>query len=174
MIGFVLCYSANNTASAIAHAFCAYDTVSSLRIPVMLLVEKGQADFYQEVFDAKKMIAFEMPAASANPWTALSAAYKKYPEEDLLILSSSLPLVEAGILERLLREMNSNPGYDAYVFEAGSGVEPFCAIYRAGALDKLSITKKNSSLATALPPILRCMVITASETESSCFKKFPV
>jgi len=112
----------------------AVDKMSSLQLKVLLSVNAFQYDDYQSVFNQSVLVKDDDRLELNGPLKGVLSIHVQHPDEDLFVLACDMPLMEAGMLNKLLLVSIENPVADAYVFTNEEEPEPLCGIYKAAGL----------------------------------------
>jgi molybdopterin-guanine dinucleotide biosynthesis protein A len=146
MIGVVLCggeskrmgsdkallFLKENTWSQLA-----YNKFLQLQIPVVLSVNKHQAENNTDVLPTSMCIIDNQELSIGGPLLGLLSAHKVYPTEAIFLLACDMPTMAIEVLEYLQRQTVIHPLFEAIVFENNGQPEPLCAIYSAKGLQKI-------------------------------------
>ena len=181
MIGLIFCEEkllskALMDKSGLAYVFCAFDTMSTLGMPIFLSVSSNQIDAYKTIFDPKKIIAVKGAIADEEHLHALLEVHIKYPAENILALSCSMPLIEMQLLERLCIVSKTHEEYDAYFFTNNDESEYLCGIYSskvlASIMDLHLGMKSDRQMLEAIMRRQNCYFVPLEHNEKQYFKKF--
>ncbi|WP_256010520.1 molybdenum cofactor guanylyltransferase [Desertivirga xinjiangensis] len=106
--------------------------LQSINLPVVVSVNHGQFDKYQEALPEFTLIQDKLPVQ--GPLNGLLSVHDAYPQKDLLLMACDLIDMEQQTLSFLIQTYNEQTNFDFYVYELADFPQPFCAIYTAQAL----------------------------------------
>lgn len=153
-----------------------FEMLTSLDIPVVVSINAMQRAAYTEFFNESLLIVDDDALGVAGPLLGLLTAHSRYPNENLLIVACDLPLMKAGLLNRLLLSKESAPGFEAYVFVNKGFREPLCTVYMASGLLKLiQLLKAGSILQYSMRSALEMLSVFELEVkdeERGAFENF--
>ena len=143
MLGLVLC-GGNSTRmgsdkgllklEARTWAQTAVDKFVEIGIPVVLSVNAIQFKSYQTIFSEEQLIKDNELLNFHAPLSGVLSTHIQHPDKNIFVLACDMPLMESGIMKKLLAQFENHPGSDAYVFINGDEPEPLCGIYTAKGL----------------------------------------
>lgn len=122
----------------------AVQKLQALNIPVSLSLRKMQMLTYQELFTPELLIPDQVQAK--GPLRGLLSTHACFPEDDLLLLACDMTEMNVDTLQYLQQIRNTFPGYDYYLYGQENFMEPLCAVYTSGALQRLYIDLKDGNL----------------------------
>ena len=120
----------------------AVEKLASLKIPVILSVNKQQLETYELQIPHLKLIV-DQDLKIKGPLSGVLSVHGRYKKEDLFILACDMLNMNESILEQVLRTYERYASYDCFIYSDGHNSEPLCGIYKASFLDL--ILKKYSA-----------------------------
>lgn len=124
----------------------AVDKLSTLNLPVKISVNEKQYNDYCKVFAAADLITDNKSIDVKGPLLGVLSAHIQYPSDDLMLLACDMLLMEPILLKELFTIYTAHKDYDACVFMNDEQPEPFCAVYTAAGLSKITVALKNNQL----------------------------
>jgi molybdopterin-guanine dinucleotide biosynthesis protein A len=141
----------------------AIEKMQKLKIPVLVSVNAGQREAYEQVLGERIFITDDPTLGIRGPLTGLISIHLQYPTEDLFILACDLPDMETSILRDIYERyiLDDHNGFpQVYLYTNDGEPEPLCSIYRAGALAAiLKLQRENRLIKHSLKFMLQQLVI---------------
>jgi molybdopterin-guanine dinucleotide biosynthesis protein A len=154
----------------------AADKVRSLKLPVVVSVNRSQVEAYSSLFPVEELVVDDDDLQMKGPLCGLLSVKLKYPDEDLLILACDMPLMETGILNELLTKSGTDVSADAIIYSNDGEPEPLCGIYRSGGLSHIIRLFRSHQLPKHsmkyILEKLRCDIIPIPQDKKECFRNF--
>lgn len=125
----------------------AHPEVAAPEFPgVVVSINPAQLESYQKFFPQKRLVV-DTPEATPceGPLRGILSVHRAYPNYDLLVIAADMIKLGREPLEMLLqkRAVNEN-SFDLFLFESAHGIEPLCALYRAGCLKNMADHSKEA------------------------------
>lgn len=110
--------------------------ISFLKVPVVFSINKYQLKSYSEYIIADDLVMDDNEAA--GPVRGLLSVHSKFPAADILLLACDMPQLDADTIKNILQVYHNESVYDFYVYQDEMYAQPFCGVYTANGIDKLS------------------------------------
>jgi len=123
----------------------AFRKLASLKIPVIVSVNKSQVDAYSKIFSSGELIVDDESIPVKGPLLGLLSAHKNYCKEDLLVLACDMIEINQVLLNNLVDAYNK-AFFDVYVFVTGTKLQPLFGIYTSKGLKKIDDLMKQQQL----------------------------
>lgn len=107
------------------------DKLAHHHLPVVFSINKKQVPAYSTWLPAGRFIIDA--DRGAGPLKGLLSVHRYYPDNDLLMVACDMQDLDAATIGRLIQVWREEEA-DFYAYEVDGFLQPFCAIYRAGAL----------------------------------------
>jgi len=154
----------------------AFDKINSFQLPVVISINKNQYAGYSSIFSPQLMITDDDMLQMHGPLCGVLSVHLKYPQEDMLILASDMPLMETDLINELLTQYNTQKENDAFIFKNDGEPEPLCGIYKANALAHIYELYKTNNLRKHSMKYMLEHISTYSillpENKKKCFRNF--
>lgn len=124
----------------------AHDKLSQLNISVVISLNNNQVLSYSNAFSPEYLITDNPDLFMQGPLCGVLSVHLQYPQQDLFVLASDMPLVDHSLLDELHKYYAEKESTDAYIFLNNGEPEPLCAIYRYTALSKIYQLYKSNLL----------------------------
>ena len=104
-------------------------------IEVIVSINVHQQQEYKKLFAEKNLVVdgFDI----GGPMNGLLSVHGKLSEMDILLIACDMIEMEESLLKNLIAAYEDEKSFDFYAYEIEGVMQPFCAIYRAGALKRL-------------------------------------
>lgn len=116
-------------------------------ISVMYSINKNQEEAYTRTFLADRLIVDHFDIG--GPMNGLLSAHQKFPQRDIFFMACDMLDIETETVKTIIAAYEKNKNFDFYAFEAEKVVQPFCAIYRAKALNGMLQKLEQQSLVSS-------------------------
>lgn len=123
----------------------AMDTLTCLKIPVKLSVNKKQQGLYTAFFSTDDLVVDNDALSLKGPLLGLLSCHLAYPHEDLFVLACDMPLMEVSLLRKLYH-ISREEKAAVYVFTNDGEAEPLCGIYTAKGLSLIATLFRKGEL----------------------------
>ena len=105
----------------------------SLQIPVVVSVNKNQADIYAKRISVGQLIVDHDNISVKGPLLGILSVHQQFPNEDLMVLACDMLDMDTILLHDLFKFYKEGV-HEAYVYTINDKVEPLCAIYTSKGL----------------------------------------
>ena len=105
----------------------------SLQIPVVVSVNKNQADIYAKRISVGQLIVDHYNISVKGPLLGILSVHQQFPNEDLMVLACDMLDMDTILLHDLFKFYKEGV-HEAYVYTINDKVEPLCAIYTSKGL----------------------------------------
>jgi molybdenum cofactor guanylyltransferase len=150
----------------------AVSKLSSLQIPVVVSINKTQANVYSKMISISKLIVDDDNILVKGPLLGISSVHQEFPDEDLLVLACDIIDMHTTQLRDLL-EFYKKGLHDAYVYTTNDKTEPLCAIYTSKGLKHILDLHHQKKLARfSMMYILECVATNYIPVSDNSVKYF--
>ena len=111
-----------------------YKRLSKLFSKVYISAKENKFDFEVDIIEDVNKVS--------SPLVAVVSIFETLEVDEVFILSVDAPFVEKRVIEKLYKVKKSK--FDVIVIESKQGLEPLCAIYRRGFLEKAKMALKDN------------------------------
>jgi molybdenum cofactor guanylyltransferase len=155
MLGIILCGGESSrmksdkgllTYNAKTWAEMAFETLSSLQIPINISVNEQQFVQYAKVFSQDLLIVDSDLVKIKGPLLGVLSSHIKNEEEDLFILATDTLFMDSNILKELVELYKKDNEHEVFIFTNATEPEPLCGIYTHKGLKKIMALYTNHNL----------------------------
>ncbi len=155
MLGIILCGGESSrmrsdkgllTYNGKTWAETAFETLSSLQIPINISVNKQQLEAYTAVFSQDLLIVDSDILDIKGPLLGLLSAHHKNEKEDLFILATDTVFMDSNILNELVELYKKDKAHEVFIYTNSTEPEPLCGIYTSKALKKIAAIYNSNKL----------------------------
>ncbi len=111
-----------------------------------LSINAGQQKAYAAIAAQEKFIEDNPDLPVRGPLAGLLSAHHAFPEKDWLIIACDMPDLSNLLIQKLIKQRNAFPAWEAYVYALNGEPEPMCAIYSHFGLKKIVQLAEKGSL----------------------------
>lgn len=185
MIGIVLCGGKSTrmgqdkgriNSYGINWAQASINTLSVLKIPVYISVNKTQLEDYSKIYGKNNLIPDKEELQLFGPISGIISAHLQFPIQDIFVLACDMQLMKRTAITALYQAYQTNLNQDAFIYRLEDNREPLCGIYSYKALSKISTLYadgifKKYSMNYILDQLNVCE-LSIKEEEKKYFKNF--
>ena len=123
----------------------AYSKISGLNLPVKISINAQQTEPYQNIFIKEILVVDNIDIP--GPLAGLLSMYKKFTNEDFLLLACDMTDIKTSTLQHLIDIYEEKEAeYDFFVFTNDEEYEPLLGIYSKNGLQKIMQLYKENKL----------------------------
>ena len=146
--------------------------LSSLQIPVVVSVNKNQADIYAKTISVSRLIVDSDNISVKGPLLGILSVHQEFPGEDLIVLACDMIDMNTTVLQGLLN-LYKEGSHEAYVYTINGKPEPLCAIYTSKGLKHILDLHQQQKLERfSMMHVLECIVTKYISVPNSALKFF--
>ena len=116
-------------------------------LEVIVSINTNQKKQYKELFSEEVLVVDRFDIG--GPMNGLLSVHNKCSEKDILLMACDMIDMEEPLLQNLIAVYESKKSFDFYAYEIEGVVQPFCAIYTAGALKELTQRLEQQTLGSS-------------------------
>ena len=116
-------------------------------ISVMYSINRNQEEEYARVFPANRLIVDHFDIG--GPMNGLLSAHQAFPQQDIFFMACDMLDIEIETIKTIIAAYEKNRDFYFFAYEAEEVVQPFCAIYRAKALNGMLQKLEQQSLVSS-------------------------
>lgn len=116
-----------------------------LQLPVVFSVNQKQVEEYARYIERGQLVvdSSEIP----GPVGGVLSVHEQLPGKNLLLLACDMLEMDAATIRQTIDIYLKEPGFDFYVHQDSNFAQPFCGIYTAVGLERVSRQAKEHALA---------------------------
>ena len=150
----------------------AVSKLSPLQIPVVVSVNKKQADIYAKTISVSRLIVDSDNISVKGPLLGILSVHQEFPKEDLIVLACDMIDMNTTLLQGLLKFYREG-SHEAYVYTVNDNPEPLCAIYTSKGLKHIIDLHQQQKLQRfSMMHVLECIVTKYISAPDSAVKFF--
>ena len=119
-----------------AWAVCIAEKLEQAGLEVVISINPQQETSYLEIFPSTPLLIDQL--LIEGPLNGLLSIHRNFPEEDVLLMACDFIDMDQQTILHLIEAYRQQAGFEYYVYQQNGFTQPFCAVYTARGLAKIS------------------------------------